>query len=104
LRFDARAEGRRRLDPVRGASRERDRALLLGKPVRELRRRGDPRLERGSTLRRKRPVGKRRQLGKLSVGPVFSTTSHQHGKPNGNPERRAASLGFIRVDTEELTS
>ena len=33
LRFDARPQRRRRLDPVRGAPRERDRALLLAKPL-----------------------------------------------------------------------
>ena len=84
--------------------RERDRPLLLGKPVGQLRRRGDPRVELCSTLRRKRPVGKRRQLGELTVGPVSSTTSHRHGTPNRNPARASALRGFLRVDSaEEVT-
>ena len=33
LRFDARPQGRRRLDLVRGAPRERHRPLLLAKPL-----------------------------------------------------------------------
>ncbi|HSP71262.1 MAG TPA: hypothetical protein VLN26_02775, partial [Gaiellaceae bacterium] len=73
LRLDARPQSRRRLDPVRGAPRERDRALLLTKPLRQLRRGSDSSLERGSTLRRQRPVRERGQLGGLGVGPVFST-------------------------------
>ena len=97
LRLDARPQRRRRLDLVRGAPRERDRPLLLGEPVGELRRRRDSRLERGTTLRRERPVRERRQLGDLlTAGLVFSTTSHRHGKRKVTPSglwRRAAPSG-----------
>ena len=86
LRLDARSQGRRRLDLGRGAPRERDRALLLGEPVGELRRRRDPCLERGTTLRRERPVGERRQLGDLlTAGFVLSTASHRHGNTTVTP-------------------
>ena len=88
LRLDARPQGRRRLDLVRGAPRERDRPLLLGEPVGKLRGRCDSRLERGTPLRRERPVRERRQLGDLPIaGLVFSTASHRHGTAKGNAER-----------------
>ena len=91
-RLDACPQGRRRLDTVRGAPRERDPALLLGKPIGELRRRSDSCLDGGTTLRSKRPVRKRRQLGELVIaGLVFSTTSHRHGNAKGNPDRATAS-------------
>ena len=64
-RVDARSQRRGGLDLGRGAPRERDRALLLGEPVGELRRRRDSRLERGTALRRERPVRERRELGEL---------------------------------------
>jgi hypothetical protein len=104
LRLDARAQSRGRLDPVRGAACERDRALLLAKTICELRRCRDPCLERGPTLGRQRPVGKRRQFDALSVGLVSSATSHQHGKPNGSPEHAAASLGLLLVDSAEMVT
>ena len=103
LRLDARPQSRRRLNPVRGASCERDRLLLLAKTLCELRRCRDARLERGSTFRRQRPVGKRRQLGALSVGRVSSATSHGHGKRNRSPERAAASLILLLDSAETVT-
>jgi hypothetical protein len=68
LRLDARPQARRRLDLGRGIPRERDRVLLLGKSLAELRRRLDPRLERCPALRRERSVGERRQLGFVRRG------------------------------------
>ena len=50
FRAHARSQRRRRLDFGGDASRERDCALLLGKPVGKLRRRGDSCLERSATL------------------------------------------------------
>jgi hypothetical protein len=91
LRFDACPQARRRFDLVRGAPRECDRMLLLGKAIGELRRRSDACLERSTTLRRQRAVSKRRQLGDLTaVRLVLATTSHRHGTTNGNSERAAA--------------
>ena len=52
LRLDARSEGGRRLDPVHGALRRRNRTLLLAKPIGELRRRSNACLESGTTLGR----------------------------------------------------
>ena len=86
LRFDARSQARRRLDLGRGAPRERDRTLLLGKPVGELRRRRDSCLERGTTLRRERPVRERRQLGDLLAAGFLFLTAFQHGNGNGSSE------------------
>ena len=86
LRFDPRSQARRRLDLRRRAPRERDRTLLLGKPVGELRRRRDSCLERGTTLRRERPVRKRRQLGQLLAAGFLFLTASQHGNGNGSSE------------------
>ena len=87
--------------PFHSAPRERDRPLLLGKSVGELRGRSDSRLERDTLLRRERPVGERRQLGDLPIAAlVFSTTSHRHGTKKGNAERAASrrrKSGFRRA-------
>jgi hypothetical protein len=91
-RLDARSQGRRRLDLGRSALRKRDRAPLLGKPVGKLRIRRDSRLERGTALRRERPVGERRQLGELAaVSFVLSTASHRHGNTKDTLETRAST-------------
>jgi hypothetical protein len=83
--IDARSQRRGRFDLSRSAPRERDRPLLLGEPVGELRRRRDSRLECGTTLRRQRPVGKRRQLGELLTAVLVSwTTSQRHGNTIGD--------------------
>ena len=77
LSLDARPQSRRRLHLVRGTPRERDRPLLLGESVGELRRRRHSCLERRATLRRERSVRERRQLDELLRAVlVFSTTSH----------------------------
>jgi hypothetical protein len=104
LRLDACTQARRRLDLVRGAPRECDRLPLLGKPIGELRRRSDACLERGTTLRRQRPVGKRSQLRDLTtVRLVLATTSHRHGNTNGNSERAAAWRGLQLNSAEMFT-
>ena len=71
--LDARPERGRRLDLECGAPQCRDGELLLGEPVRELRRRGDLRLERGNPVRRERPVGQSGQLGRLREPPASSS-------------------------------
>ena len=82
---------RRRLDLGCGGPRELDRALLLGEPVGKLRRRRDSCLERGTTLRRERPVRERREFDDLLTGVVvLSTASHGHGTTHGNAERATA--------------
>jgi hypothetical protein len=73
--LDTLAQGRGRVDPGRGAPRERHRALLLGEPVGELARRGDTGLEHCSAIRRERPVCERRQLGDVRF---TSSKSHRH--------------------------
>jgi hypothetical protein len=103
LRVDARPQRRRRLDPVRGVPREGDRALLLAKPLCELRRGSDSRFEHSTTPRRQRPVGKRRQLGDLNLGSVSSTTSPQHGNTNGNRGPAAAAPSFWMNSVEKIT-
>jgi hypothetical protein len=103
LRFDTSPQPRRRLDRVRGAPRERDRALLLAKPLCELGGGSDSRFERSTTRQRQRPVGKRRQLGDLSLRSIFSTTSAQHGNANGNRGPAAAAPSFWLNGVEEVT-
>jgi hypothetical protein len=54
--------------------------------------------------RRQRPVGKRRQLGDLNLGSVFSTTSAQHGNTNRNRGGPAAASPSFWVNSgEEVT-
>ena len=77
LSLDARPQSRRCLHLFRRTPHERDRPLLLGESVGELRRRRHLCLERRATLRRERSVRKRRQLDDLLRAVlVFSTTSH----------------------------
>ena len=72
LRLDARTQAGRRLDPGHGAPRQGDRPLLLGQPFGKLRRRSDLCLERRTTLRRKRAVRERRELGDLLAAVLSS--------------------------------
>jgi hypothetical protein len=91
LRLDARSQASGRLDLRCGSPRQRDRALLLGEQVRKLRGLFDSGFERGTTLRCKRPVSERRELGDLLIaGVVVSTTPHRHGTTKGNCERVTA--------------
>jgi hypothetical protein len=62
LGLEPRPQSPWRLDAFDGGSHQPKRALLLGEPVGELRRRADALLERGAALRRERSVGERRQL------------------------------------------
>jgi hypothetical protein len=89
LRLDVGSQTGGRLDGGGGAPRQCDRPLLLGEPVGELRRGGDPCLERGATLRRERAVCERRQLGVLLTSwLVFSASSHRHDSSNATAASR----------------
>jgi len=103
LRFDTRPQRRRCLDLIGGAPRERDRALLLAKPLCERRGGSDSRFEHSPAPRRQRAVGKRRQLGDLNLGSVSSTTSPQHGNTNGNRGPAAAAPSFWMNSVEKIT-
>ena len=94
LRVDPRAQAGGASTSVGGALRERDRTLLLGEPVGELRRRRHPRLERGAPLRRKRSVRERRQLGELLIAALLvpSALPHRHSNLKGNAGRPLNAL------------
>ena len=65
-----------------------DGPLLLRKPVGQLRGRSDLRLERGTTLRRKRSVRERCELRDVRSGGVFVSTASHHRNRKGNRESR----------------
>jgi hypothetical protein len=86
--LDALSERRRRLDLCSSAADERDRPLLLGETVGQLRVRRDACFEDGATLRRERPVRERSELGDLLTARfVFSTAPYRHDSSKGSFER-----------------
>jgi hypothetical protein len=85
LRLDTSSQRRRRLHFGRSCSRQRHRSLLVGETIGQLGGRRDACLEYGTTLRRERSVGKRRELCELLAN-AFLSTSPQHRHGNGNRE------------------